>query len=302
MNTKIIAKNYNISFDNFVLERDSGSMAYSTVSNGVKYFLRVIKPAFIDTAVDAVQVQAFLQKKGFPVPPIIFTINGEPCVKEKREDGNYLYVLYDYIEGVESEPMQDAEKIGALIGKLHSNMTDYTGNLRKRDKHFYIGRYIDILKKKQYEKAGEFEKYGESLWNKIKGLPRGYCHGDMYSGNILKTPNGELYILDFDTSCEGFPIYDLALICNMTDYFTYDESKFEKTKTTFNKVLNEYKKFNSLSQPEIESFYDIIAVYHFALQATIIEIHGIDCVDSTFLDNQLQWLHKWQDQCNHTVL
>ena len=296
MNTEIITANYNISFDNFVLERDGGSMAYSAISNGAKYFLRVIKPAFIDTAVDAVQVQAFLQSKGFPVPPIIFTINGEPCVQEKREDGNYLYVLYDFIEGVESEPTQDAEKIGALIGKLHSAMTDYTGTLRKRDKHFYIGRYIDILHKKQYEKVSEFAKYGESLWNKIKDLPRGYCHGDMYCGNIHKTPKGEFYILDFDTSCEGFPIYDIALICNMTDYFTYDESRFEKTKTVFIRALNEYQKYNSLSKKEINSFYDMIAVYHFALQATIIEIHGIDCVDSTFFDNQLQWLYKWQDQ------
>ena len=267
MHAGIITKNYNISFDNFVLERDGGSTAYSAISNGAKYFLRVIKPAFIDTAVDAVQVQAFLQ-----------------------------YVLYDYIEGVESEPAQDAEKIGELIGKLHLIMNDYTGKLSKRDKQFYIGRYIDILHKKQYKKVNEFEKYGESLWNKIKDLPRGYCHGDMYSGNIHKTPTGEFYILDFDTSCEGFAIYDLALICNMTDYFTYDETRFEKTKTVFNRALNEYQKFNSISQAEINSLCNMIAVYHFALQATIIEIHGIDCVDSTFLDNQLQWL--WQDQGN----
>jgi len=297
MNDDIIRKNYAISFDDFVLKRDSGSIAYSAVSEGKKYFLRVIKPAFFDTAVNAIQVQAFLQNKGFPVPPIIHTNDGKTYVHEKREDGNYLYVMYDYIEGTESEPEQDAEKIGTLIGKLHSLMKSYNGSLVKREKHFYIGRYLDILHKKQYKKVDEFEKYSNSLWDKIKDLPCGFCHGDMYCGNIHKTPEGELYLLDFDTSCEGFPIYDLALICNMTDYFTYDESRFENTKHVFEKMLPAYQKFNPISQAEINSLYDMIALYHFALQATIIEIHGIDCVDSIFLDNQLEWLYKWQEQC-----
>ena len=155
--------------------------------------------------------------------------------------------------------------------------------------------------KKQYKKVNEFEIYSNSLWDKIKDLPSGFCHGDMYCGNIHKTPEGELYLLDFDTSCKGFPIYDLALICNMTDYFTYDESMFEKTKHVFEKMLPAYQKFNLISQVEINSFYDMIALYHFALQATIIEIHGIDCVDSTFLDNQLEWLYKWQEQCERNI-
>ena len=142
MNNDIIHKNYALRFDNFLLERDGGSRAYSAVSEGKKYFLRVIKPVFFDTAVNAIQVQAFLQNKGFPVPSIIHTNDGKTYVQENREDGNYLYVMYDYIEGTESEPEQDAEKIGALIGKLHSLMKDYNGSLIKRDKHFYIGRYL----------------------------------------------------------------------------------------------------------------------------------------------------------------
>ena len=139
------------------------------------------------------------------------------------------------------------------------------------------------MHKKQYAKADEFEAYGNSLWDKIKNLPQGYCHGDMYSGNIHKTLYGELYVLDFDTSCEGFRMYDITLICNMTDYFNYDESGFENTKAIFTKMIAEYQKFSSISQAEIDSVYDMIALYHFTLQATIIEIHGIDCVDSAFL-------------------
>lgn len=85
----------------------------------------------------------------------------------------------------------------------------------------------------------------------------------------------------------------------MTNYFVYDESRLAKTKATFEEMLPEYQKFNTISQAEINSFYDMIALYHFALQATIIEIHGIDCIDSTFLDNQIDWLYKWQEQCKN---
>ena len=239
---ELISKHYHIKFDCFELVRDSGSMAYIAASEGEKYFLRVIKPAFADTAATGVDVQCFLQNRNFPVPPIVSTNDGKSHVREQREDGNYLYVLYEYIEGAESEPMKDTKKIGTLIGKLHLAMKDYKGPLNKRGKHFYVGRYLDILRKKQYKRVMEFEKYGDAIWDKIKDLPLGYSHGDMYCGNIHKTPHGELYILDFDTSCEGFPIYDLALICNMTDFFVYDESKFVSTKTTFEEMLPEYQK------------------------------------------------------------
>lgn len=165
------------------------------------------------------------------------------------------------------------------------------------DKHYYLDRYINIMRTKQYDKVDEFIVYGESLWNKVKDLPYGYCHGDLYRGNILKTTDGCLYILDFDTSCEGFPMYDLALICNITDYFELEDDGCIKSKNVYERFLPEYLKYSSLSKVEIESFYDLIALYHFALQATIIEIFGIDCVDNDFLDRQLKWLYKWQEQC-----
>ena len=44
-------------------------------------------------------------------------------------------------------------------------------------------------------------------------------------------------------------------------------------------------------------FPDLIALYHFALQATIIEIFGMDCVDEEFFRRQLAWLYQWQEQC-----
>ena len=111
----------------------------------------------------------------------------------------------------------------------------------------------------------------------------------MYSGNIHKALDSKLYLLDFDTSCEGFPVYDLTLICNQTHYFDFDERGYAKSKEALSRFLPGYSKHNHLSQAEIDAFYDMISLYHFALQATIIEIYGLNCVDNAFLDKQLDW-------------
>lgn len=290
----ILNKNYPIRVDRIELTRDSGSSAYTVFSCNQKYFLRVLKPAFMDTALKAVDIQVFLQMRGFPVPPIIFSRENTPYIQNE----NGIYVLYEYIEGGESNPEQDAEAIGALVGELHHIMKDYSGQLVRRDKQFFIGRYIDILRKKQYPRVEEFSTYGDALWQKVKDLPRGFCHGDMYSGNIHKTSEGRLFVLDFDTSCEGFPMYDPTLICDMTQYFDFDECNYDRSNKVLSRFMSEYSKYNILSQMEINAFYDLIAIQHFATQATVIEIFGLECIAGKDLDNQLNWLYRWREQCD----
>lgn len=290
---EILNKNYTINFDCIELMRDMGSTSYTAFSGSNKYFLRVIKPALFNTAVTGADVQVFLQNQGFPVPPIIFTNEDLPYVRK----ADRLLILYEFIEGNDSDPEQDVEAIGALVGRLHQAMKAYPGELVKHDKHFYIGRYIEILRKKQYPKIDEYIAYGDALWEKIKDLPRGYCHGDMYNGNIRKAFDGKLYIHDFDTSCDGFPMYDPMLICDMTKYFNFDERNFDRSNKVFSRFVPEYKKYIALSQAEIDAFHALIAIQHFSTQATVMEIFGINCIDGTDMDNQLEWLYKWREQC-----
>lgn len=290
---RILNNFYNMSFTDIRKIRDGGSVSYAVYSDNCKYFLRVIKPAFIETAISGVNIQVFLQNRGFSVPTVVLTKDN--LSYGRTENG--LFILYEFIEGNDSDTDQDIEDIGMLISRLHNTMRDYTGELKNCDRQFYIGRYIDILIKKQYPKTDEFIKYGNSIWEKVKDLPRGYCHGDMYDGNIYKTPDKKFYILDLDTSCNGFPMYDLALICNKTHYFNFDESGYFKSKEMLSRFLPVYLKYITLTKTEIDAFYDLIALYHFALQATIIENNGLDCVNNECLDKQLDWLLRWKEIC-----
>lgn len=293
----VLNSNYPIVFKHIELFRDSGSTAYIVYSDSGKYFLKISKIAFGDTIKSSVYVNVFLQNNSFPVPNVIFTVEGLPFVESEIESEVHYYILYDYLEGSEIDVKQDAAEIGSLLGRLHQVMSGYKGDLVTHGKEFYIGRYLDILKKKAYPKTAVLKEYGNELWNKVKDLPLGFSHGDMYSGNFQRSPGGTLYILDFDTSCRGFPLYDVALICNRTNYFKFHKNGYQKTAKVYERLLPEYVKINPLSEHEIDSLYDMIALYHFALQATIIEFLGLGSFDHTFFDSQLDWLLKWKEQC-----
>ena len=293
----VLNKHYPMRFSALQFMRNAGSMSYTALADEKKYFLRITKPALSDSVSRSLDIHVFLLTQGFPVPPIIHTNAHLPCVPVSREDGEHFFILYEFIEGEEVKPDRDAEAIGGLIGRFHSIMRGYPGSLIKRDKHYYIDKYLDQLRQKQYPRANEFAAYGEALWERVGDLPRGYCHGDLYSGNIHKTPDGRMYVLDFDTSCNGFPMYDPVLICNRTHYFSFDEAGYDKSTQVFARFLPEYLKHNNLCQNEIDAFYDLLALYHFALQAMVIENNGLDCVDHAFLDRQIDWLYKWREQC-----
>lgn len=290
---------YNINFETLELLRKGGCVSYCVWGENKKYFMKIISSAFMDTVKQSLSILMHLEDKGFPSPRIILTKNGFPYIEVDELDGKTFVVLFEFIDGQEPDEEENVETIGALIGQLHSIMREYKGNLQVQGKEFFIDRYISILKKKNYDanKIELFREYGDTLWRKVEKLPRGFCHGDMHSGNFLRTSSGKYYILDFDTSCNAFPIYDIMVMCNSTNYFDFDEKGYQKAKSTYESFLKGYTKYCTLSNMELNAFYDLIAIYHYQLQATIIEIYGLDCVDEKFLDKQLDWLMKWREQC-----
>jgi len=280
--------------------RDGGSLSYIVSSNEGKWFLRLIRPELMGTALQALQIQLYLQKKKFPVPEIVFTKTGRPYVETVRDGESCLLVLYEFLEGAEPSDA-DVERVGELVGRLHQVMESYPEPLKTQDKHFFIDRYVSILMGKNHPLAQEYRFLGERLWEKVKDLPRGYCHCDLYRGNILKDQAGKLYVLDFDTSCNAFPMYDATLFCNETDYFAYSDVGFEKSQSWLRRFVRGYTKHRTLTEAEIYAFYVLHAVYHYQLQATIVEIYGVGCNEADFEEKQLDWLRSWLDKAREAV-
>jgi len=291
-----LKNSYGIKSTKLELLRKGGCVSYVVWSENEKFLLKVIPPVFIDTAKQSLDILLYLEQKEFPAPYIVLTKDGLPYVEA---DKTFL-VLFNFIDGHEPDEGEDIEKIGTLVGQLHCIMKDYTGSLPEHGKEFFIERYLNILNKKNYNKykIKIFREYGDILWKRVENLPRGFCHGDLHRGNLLKTSSGKIYIFDFDTSCFAFPVYDIVTMCNSTNYFVFDESGYQKSKNTYESFLKGYTKLRPLTNVELKAFYDLIAIYHYQLQATIIEINGLDCVNEKFLDKQLDWLIRWCEQCD----
>lgn len=290
----ILSVNYGINIPSLEFLREGGAHTY-IVNGKTKYLLKVIGSAFSGTAKQSVAIMRYLEEKDFPVPKTILTKSGEAIFETEIEGQKKLIVLMEFIDGDEPELEKCAAEVGALVGSFHQLMEEYPLELLSHDKDFFIDRYLNFLRKKNYLRIAEYEELGRRLWNKVKTLPKGLCHGDLHRGNLLQNPAGRIYLLDFDTACRAPLMFDVMVMCDMTNYFNLQPEDIDETKEVYRKFLLGYSKYHKLGQEEILSFPYWVAIRHFQLQATILEIHGIDCIDEGFIDGQLYWLNKWQE-------
>lgn len=289
----LLRSNYNLAPVTLTFLRAGGGKTFIVEGKKQKYLLKVIGNAFADTVQHSISVMQYLENNKFPVPKLIQTTAGSPLLKSTLNEQDYLLSLYEYIPGTEPDLTIRAEHVGELTGQLHTLLKDYSEPLPTHDYSFFIGRYLDFLRQKDYIHVDAYAELGNTLWQRVKDLPTGNCHGDLHRGNLLETANGQIYILDFDTICHAPLMFDIMTMCDMTDYFRRKPSDLKITQRVYAQFHNGYAKRRPLNKAEHRSFYDWVAIRHFQLQATILEIHGIDCIDSGFIDTQLLWLEQW---------
>ena len=297
---KILTKEYGIDSPSLEFLREGGSHTY-VVNGKNKYLLKVIGSAFSDTARQSISIMRYLEKNGFPVPNTILTKNGEAFFETEAEGEKNLIVLMEFIDGDEPDMEICAADVGGLVGRFHQLMEKYSEEVIPKGKEFFIGRYLECLRKKNYPRIAEYEELGERLWDKVKYLPQGKCHGDLHRGNLLQNTDGQIFLVDFDTVCRAPFMFDVMVMCDMTDYFNLKPEDIALTKEVYRKFLSGYLGYHALSCEEISSFPYWVAIRHFQLQATILEIYGIDCIDEGFIDGQLWWLNKWQESTEEFV-
>ena len=290
----ILALNYGIESPSLEFLREGGTTTY-IVNGRSKYLLKVIGSAFSDTVRQSASIMRYLKENGFPVPKTILTKSGEAVFETEVEGEKNLIVLMGFIDGDEPELENCASEVGGLVGRFHQLMEKYPEEAILKGKEFFIGRYLEFLRKKNYPRIAEYEELGERLWDKVKNLPQGKCHGDLHRGNLLQNSDGQIFLVDFDTVCRAPFMFDVMVMCDMTDYFILKQEDIKLTNEVYKKFITGYLDHRKLSREEIDSFLYWVGNRYFQLQATILEIYGVDCIDEGFIDGQLYWLNKWQD-------
>lgn len=291
-----LKENYSYGIQGIKFLRDSGGVTYIVTGQEQKYFLKIAKEEFQDTIRQSVDIVRYLYEKGFPVPAVLGTKQGAPILEIRDEGQEYLFVLFEYIEGKEPDPCSCGETIGELTGRLHKLLLDYKSTLAERDRWFFVDRYVEILQKKNYPNANEYADLGAKFWERVKDCPKGVCHGDLHRGNLLETAEGKIYLLDFDTICIAPRMFDVSVMCDMTDYFNLKTADIEKTGNVYGDFLAGYTRHIHITEEERASFKDWVVIRHFQLQAVIVEIFGMGCIDNDFIDRQLKWLKSWEKQ------
>jgi Ser/Thr protein kinase RdoA (MazF antagonist) len=290
---EILKTQYGVTGSSLKFLREGGGQTY-LADGKEKYLFKVIGGAFLHTARQSVSIMRYLEENGFPVPRTIPTRDGAAALETAAEGGEKLIVLMEFIDGDEPDLKETAAEVGALVGRFHRLMETCPAEPVSRGKDFFIGRYLELLRKKSSPRLSDYAALGDRLWEKVKALPRGTCHGDLHRGNLLQSADGQIYLVDFDTVCRAPRMFDLAVMCDMTDYFRLRPEDVRLTGQVYQSFLSGYSSYHALSRSELLSFPAWVAIRHFQLQATILEIYGIDCIDEGFIDAQRNWLRAWE--------
>ncbi len=295
----IINRFYPINCNHVALHRDWIGYVYFIQDKSNRYVLKLYRTFDTNNALHSIGIIAYLSKNDYPVTTIVPTVNDDMYITINTPQGEAVAILYDFIDGEEPTLDTEIEKIGHQIGKLHKFMNQYTNPLVSRGKEYFIDRYITLFHEMGYHqrRIDELEQYGKELWKRMEQLPKGFCHGDLHTGNMLQTESGRYVLFDFDVASYAYPVIDVATLCDSSNYFHLDPLAYDNTLKRFERFYKGYSMECTISDAEIDAIFDFIAIRHYEIQPTIVKCQGLQCISSEFLDKQLEWLFKWKNLC-----
>ncbi|WP_167956539.1 phosphotransferase [Anaerosporobacter faecicola] len=276
--------------------RDWIGKVFLVVTKEKKYIYKQFREKNNPYAIQSTWVQEQLMENKIPVPMIIPTVENQLYSIYE----NCVCILYAFVNGSELERGERLAELGNLCGKMRKCMERSRNTLAIHGREFFVDRYLKIIQKKKFGDELRFRQIADTLLRYLKDIPTGFIHGDFHAGNIF-VKKDTLLVYDFDACANAYPVYDIATICDGTDYFSLDECNFTQGKTvTLNRMktfLTGYEQYYTVSEAEQLAVLACIGIRHYDIQATIIETLGIDCIDQAFLSQQLQWLDHWCAVC-----
>ena len=160
-----------------------------------------------------------LKSRNIPVPEIISTQKGQDFLIDKR---GQVYVAFEYLEGRHLEIKPDfkprldlVRKAAMILAELHNASLGVNLDMsRGRTILTEINRALQIKNELiEYSEGGD--KFVEELtfyrrWAEENGNNNYLIHNDFRAGNVFYEGNRVSAILDFDWSCRGPAIKDVA--------------------------------------------------------------------------------------------
>lgn len=294
-----INSTYHLNIQHIELLREMIGKVYILHSRENMYVLKIYQSFKTNDALQTVQILDYLNANSFPSVSIIRTEQNDSHIILSQQDSCCAGILYDYVEGTTPEGLVETESIAEHVGELHNLMVGYPHKLTNRTKIEYIDDYFSIMRELDFqsEKILELEQYGNELWERITKLPKGFCHGDLHTGNMIRNSRGDYVLLDFDEASGDYPSMDVAYMSDDTNFNQFHESMYDKCMRLYERFYSGYSRVRTLSDNEFYAVFDFIAIRHFQIISRIVRCQELQCISKEFCEEQYGWLMKWNEIC-----
>ncbi len=196
--------------------------------------------------------------------PKVYKCGSNILCEIELDNTKFRLCVFEYIDGKsfydlnEMPTEKEIKNIIFQMVQIHS---------AKLESNFIYDKWTITNFIKEYEEKGKCldNKYSNIFENLVKRLknieldklPTSFVHGDIISSNVMKDNNDKLWIIDFAVSNYLPRIVDLAVTsCNLC----LNQNDKGKTIQSIKMILEEYQKYNKLTDYELECFplfYDL---------------------------------------------
>lgn len=219
-------------------------------------------------------------------------LNDDIVFELDYENNHYDICVFEYIDG--KNYFEINEKPDNDVLREIAKQTALINNLDIKPEFIY-DTWAIVNFKKEYEKkrqylSDEYKTEFDKLLNEFENidlerLPKAFVHGDIISTNVMLDKNKKVWIIDFAVSNYLPRIIDLAVTsCNMC----LQEDSKEKTYENIEVLLQEYNKYNKLTDYELEMFE---VYFRLANAMHILQPNYIIQTDGDSEENQY-WLNE----------
>jgi homoserine kinase type II len=218
-----------------------------------------------------IDLLVFLRKHSFPCPHPLQDRKG----RYYRALGSKCVSVYRYQEGriLTPERMRPGhlEAAGRALGELHAIGKGYKKGI---DNRFSFERIADLYLGVRGRLPNYFRKISRTLDDEIEyltqylegKLPKGVIHGDLFADNLLFRGERLMAMLDFEASCRGKFIFDIATAVNA---LCFVEGNYSLDR--FRYLLQGYESVRTLSLAEWDAFPNELR--YSSLRFTVTRLH-----------------------------
>jgi len=196
---------------------------YEVISGKKRFALRVAKANFRNTEESLFEAEyvTHLKQAGCLVPAPIKTQDGRYFFEVEAPEGLRTITLMDWLDGkpfCKGISPEEANHMGSALAALHdagesfesqaSRSIDTVEILKDRMPDLYLLLDHEPEHRLFYERAAATV---ETAFQQLDSaaLRRGAVHGDFQFANAMRTPNGSIAVIDFDTCGVGYCAEDL---------------------------------------------------------------------------------------------